>query len=325
MKYLITGAAGFVGRHLINAIKATEPQAEIAVTDLVPMPAWMAGVGGLDYVVTNLLDKGLVTALLERTKPENVIHLASFSSVAYSWEKPAECFYNNTLIFINIIEGVRQHAPSAKVLSVGSSEEYGNVLESEVPLREAQPLRPTSPYGVARVSQEMLSQVFVRGYGLDIRLTRSFNHIGPFQREIFVIPGLIKQFIEAMVNGVDEVKLSVGNIDVVRDFTDVRDVVQAYLAIMERGVPGEVYNVCSGLGHSIRETIEEIAEITGMKYTISIDKSKVRPLENKIIIGDNSKILRACDWKPAIEIATAIADIVQYWNRIMAEEQGIKS
>jgi GDP-4-dehydro-6-deoxy-D-mannose reductase len=322
MKYLITGAAGFVGRHLISTIKAMEPLAEIAATDLVAKPSWMAGISGLDYAKANLLDKGAIGALLERTKPERVIHLASFSSVAYSWDKPAECFYNNTLIFINIIEGVRQHAPSARVLSVGSSEEYGNVLESDVPLRESQPLRPTSPYGVARVSQEMLSQVFVRGYGLDIRITRSFNHVGPFQREIFVIPGLVKQFVEAMANGADEVNLSVGNIDVVRDFTDVRDIVKAYLAIMERGVPGEVYNVCSGLGHAIREIIGEISKITGMKYAITMDESKVRPLENMIIIGDNHKILKSCDWKPAIGIEKTLADTVRYWQRMMNQEQG---
>jgi GDP-4-dehydro-6-deoxy-D-mannose reductase len=317
MKYLITGAAGFVGRHLISAIKAMEPLAEIAATDLVAKPSWMAGISGLDYAKANLLDKGAVGALLERTKPERVIHLASFSSVAYSWDKPAECFYNNTLIFINIIEGVRQHAPSARVLSVGSSEEYGNVLESDVPLRESQPLRPTSPYGVARVSQEMLSQVFVRGYGLDIRITRSFNHLGRYQRDIFVIPGLVKQFVEAKRRGSRNVDLSVGNIDVVRDFTDVRDVVKAYIAILERGDAGEVYNVCSGFGRSIRQMIDEIARITGMEYSVTVDESKVRPLENRIIIGDNHKILEACGWKPGIDIVSALADTVRYWEEAL--------
>jgi GDP-4-dehydro-6-deoxy-D-mannose reductase len=317
MRYLVTGAAGFVGRHLIASIKETEPSAEIYATDLVPMPSWMVVVAGLNYTVANLLDRESVDALLERTKPGKVIHLASYSSVAYSWEKPAECFYNNTLIFINIIEGVRQHVPTARVLSVGSSEEYGNVLESDVPLREVQPLKPTSPYGVARVSQEMLSQVFVRGYGLDIRITRSFNHLGPYQREIFVIPGLIKQFLEAKVRGSKEVALDVGCIDVIRDFTDVRDVVKAYLAILERGERGEVYNVCSNLGYSIRQLIGEIAKTIGMTYSIVVDEAKVRPLENRIIIGDNSKILALCDWKPSIDISKALADTILYWEGVL--------
>jgi GDP-4-dehydro-6-deoxy-D-mannose reductase len=234
--------------------------------------------------------------------------------VSYSWEYPVESFNNNTNIFLNILEAVRREDIKARVLSVGSSEEYGNVSEHEVPLTETAPLKPTSPYGVARVSQELLSKVYVEGFGLDIVMTRSFNHIGPYQREVFVIPGFIKQFATAEKEGRREFILRTGDIDVVRDFSDVRDVVIAYAMLMERGLKSEVYNVCSGIGQNLSDLISLIGRIMGMKTEILRDSALGRPSENRIIVGDRTKISSLCGWKPSFSIEKTLGDTIEYWR-----------
>lgn len=314
MNYLITGAAGFVGRYLIAEIGREHPEALVYATDIVDEPDWMRGYSNLAYVQVNLLDRGAVDALVGRLTPQKIIHLASFSSVAYSWDHPADSFLNNNLIFINLIEALKKITSPFAFLSIGSSEEYGNVPEPDIPLTESHGLNATSPYAAARVSQEMLSRIFAYGYGMNIMMTRSFNHMGPFQRETFIVPSLIKQFVGAQKSGQKSVELQVGDIDVVRDFTDVRDVVRAYLAILEYGKAGEVYNVCSGKGLLIRDLIQNIADMMGMSYTIHKDKNRVRPTENRIVIGDNEKIRQQCGWSPEIDINTTLMDTISFWQ-----------
>lgn len=314
MNYLITGAAGFVGRYLIAEIEREQPEAFIYATDIVDEPAWMQGYSNLDYVSINLLDHSAVDTLVNKLTLQRIIHLASFSSVAYSWDHPADSFLNNSLIFINLIEALRKTSSPFALLSIGSSEEYGNVPETDIPLTENHSLNATSPYAAARISQEMLSRVFAQGYGMNIMMTRSFNHMGPFQRDTFVVPSLIKQFVAANKSGRKSVELQVGDIDVARDFTDVRDVVRAYLAILEYGKAGEVYNVCSGKGVLIRSLIQNISDIMGMSYTIHKDETRVRPTENRVVIGDNKKIRQQCRWSPKIDINTTLVDTISFWQ-----------
>jgi len=142
-----------------------------------------------------------IREIIKNSSAKYIIHLASFSSVEFSWRNPGESFLNNTLIFINLIEAIKDFCPTCRILSIGSSEEYGEIAHSELPIIESQPLRPRSPYGGARISQELLSEVFYSGYGLDIIMTRSFNHIGAFQRESFVVPSLVRQFVQAEREG----------------------------------------------------------------------------------------------------------------------------
>jgi len=317
MNYLITGAAGFVGRYLIAEIVREQPEAFIYATDIVDEPDWMRGYSNLNYVPINLLDRGAVDTLVSRLTPQRIIHLASFSSVAYSWDHPADSFLNNSLIFINLIEALKKISSPFAFLSIGSSEEYGNVPKTDIPLTESHSLNATSPYAAARISQEMLSRVFEQGYGMDIKMTRSFNHIGPFQKDTFIVPSLIRQFVAASQAGQECVELQVGDIDVIRDFTDVRDVVRAYLAILQYGEAGEVYNVCSGKGISIRNLIQNISDMMGMTYTIHVDEARVRPSENLVIIGDNKKIRQKCGWCPEIDIRTTLSDTIAFWQKIM--------
>jgi GDP-4-dehydro-6-deoxy-D-mannose reductase len=239
------------------------------------------------------------------------VHLASFSSVGFSWTDPVESFRNNTNIFLNVLEGVRRDAPTARILSVGSSEEYGLVAEADLPLVETTPLHPLSPYAVARVAQEHLGEVYARGYGLDIVATRSFNHVGAGQSPQFVVSALGKQFAELARGRRD--RLEVGTTSVVRDFLDVRDVVTAYTGLLDRGTRGEVFNICSGRGTSIAGVIEMFAQIAGVTPRIEIDPTKVRPVENDRVIGSHAKLTAAIGWRPTIGLADSLRAIYEDW------------
>jgi GDP-4-dehydro-6-deoxy-D-mannose reductase len=246
--------------------------------------------------------------------PTHIVHLASFSSVSKSWDNPIDSFMNNTNIFLNIVEIIRKNKISCRLLSVGSSEEYGNVSDGCIPIKETMNLRPVSPYAIARVSQEMLSQCYVSSYGLDIVLTRSFNHLGPGQREIFVIPSFVKQILVAKKEGKLQVDLHTGDISIVRDFIDVRDVVKAYYKLLEKGISGELYNICTGIGRSLEDIINMLASLLEVKIRIKIEQDKIRPNDNKIIIGDNSKINSHTEWKPEITLADSLQDLINYWK-----------
>ena len=230
--------------------------------------------------------------------------------MAYSWEHPTESFMNNTNIFLNVVNAVAKYVPTCRILSVGSSEEYGNVGKDDIPIKERQRLIPTSPYGVARVSQEMLSKLFVDSFGLDIILTRSFNHIGPWQDERFAIPSFVRKILDIKDRGLLKGTIVTGDISVIRDFIDVRDVVRAYWLLLQRGTKGEIYNICSGKGRSLESVIESIATHLDLQIECSIDAKLVRPNENPIIIGANYRIYDSVGWKPEIPFDKTIDDII---------------
>jgi GDP-4-dehydro-6-deoxy-D-mannose reductase len=318
---LITGASGFVAKYLISEVLNDDVNNYVIGVDIAnpaSIPAlWRDRV---EFRKINLLEDESVKRLVKETSPEKIFHLASFSSVAKSWESPAFSFNNNLNIFLNILEAVREKKTKTRILSVGSSEEYGDKSFKDIPFTEDSEVKPTSPYGVARVSQEMLSRVYVFGYGLDIVLTRSFNHIGPFQREQFVIPGFIKQFVESERNSKKEFVLKSGNVEVVRDFSDVRDVVKAYSLLMQKGISGQIYNVCSGKGESLVQIIGIIEKYMNMKAILRKDPELFRPMENHVIIGDNSKIKKQCGWDREYTIEQTIADTVDYWREKLRSE-----
>lgn len=307
MKYAITGCYGFVGRYLVQHLLAREPDATIIALDRVirddlPVSA---------RYELDLLDVEALLAIIAREKPDHLIHLASLSSVGLSWQNPVASFTNNTNIFLAVLESVRRGSPTTRILSVGSSEEYGVVQPAELPLRETSPLRPASPYAVARVAQEHLGDVYVRGFGLDIVSTRSFNHVGAGQTDQFVISAIGKQFAE-IAKGKRE-HLQVGTTDVVRDFLDVRDVVDAYHKLLGGGVRGEVYNVCSGQGTSIAAAIELFRSITGLHPPTVTDPSRMRPVENALVVGSNDRIAAALGWQPSYSIRESLRAVYEHW------------
>jgi GDP-4-dehydro-6-deoxy-D-mannose reductase len=256
-------------------------------------------------------------------RPDVLIHLSSYSSVAYSWKYPIDAIKNNTNIFLNLLEALRAHASSCRVLSIGSSEEYGIVSENQTPLREHQPLRPASPYAVARVAQEDLSRVYCAGFGMDVVCTRSFNQVGPGQSDRFVVSAIARQFAE-LVSG-RTTSITTGDIGIVRDFLDVRDAVRAYRLLLKKGVAGEVYNVCSGRGYAIGAVVSMLMEITGTKPPMSVDRSLLRPVENRIVVGSYEKLAASTGWQPEIEFARTLQDILEYWLEAARAAPGTES
>ena len=309
MKYLITGCYGFVGAYLVRRIAAEDPRARIVAVDRIPAPPGFPAVAS-SYCL-DLLDLDAFDAVLASERPDHLVHLASFSSVGFSWKHPTTSFTNNTNIFLDVLECVRRSSPRTRILSVGSSEEYGVVDATALPLRETSPLRPASPYAVARVAQEHLGEVYVRGFGLDIVATRSFNHVGAGQTDQFVISAIGRQFAE-LAKGKRE-RLTVGTTTVVRDFLDVRDVVTAYLALLAHGEKGEVYNVCSGRGVSIAEAIGIFEAITGLHPAVETDPALVRPVENAIVVGSHDKLTAAVGWRPIHSLEESLRGVYDHW------------
>ena len=309
MKYLVTGCYGFVGSYLVRRLVAVDPDAVIVAVDRSPAPEGFPAVA-TSYCL-DLLALEELAPVIAREQPDHLVHLASFSSVGYSWQNPVESFTNNTNIFLAVLECVRLHSRHTRILSVGSSEQYGLIAADDLPLRETCQLRPLSPYAVARVAQEHLGDIYVRGFGLDIVATRSFNHVGAGQSAQFVISAIGKQFAE-IVAGKRE-HLTVGTTSVVRDFLDVRDVVAAYTVLLARGKTGEVYNICSGRSTSIDGAIEMFEAVAGVKPRCVTDPALVRPVENEIVIGSHAKLTAAVDWRPTHELEESLRGVYDYW------------
>ena len=315
-KYLITGFSGFVSRHFLEYLAREKRRASILGVDIHP-PGFKANdFPGLTwkYEKIDLMEKKRVENSLRSFQPDYILHLASYSSVAFSWKNPTLSFQNNTNIFLNLLEAVRKINLRSRILAVGSSDEYGNVMPDDLPLKEGSPLNPVSPYAVARVSQELLAKIYVEGFGLDIIRTRSFNHIGPGQREIFVVSSFARQMVELEKRRQSSGRITTGDVSIIRDFVDVRDVVRAYDLLFQKGRTGEVYNICRGKGHSLQEIIETIAGIMKIKVAVKVDPKLIRPSDNRIIIGSNRKITKETGWQPEITLQQSLSEIVQYWR-----------
>ena len=313
--FLITGSSGFVGTYFIELLNGIKEKVNIFCVDITEngFNAKSFNNGRIEFSKVDLLNNNKVKEIILKFHPDYILHLASFSSVAFSWSNPVLGFNNNTNIFLNLIEAVRETGIKCRILSVGSSEEYGRVKEADIPICESVTVNPISPYAVARVSQELLSKVYVSGYGLDIVMTRSFNHFGPLQKEIFAIPSFVKQIVKIKKEGKSKGVLRVGDVDIVRDFLDVRDVVKAYYLLMLNGRTGGIYNVCGGKGISLRKIIQCIANYLKIKVELTIEQSLVRPNDNPIILGKNEKIREELGWSPEISLEKSIADICDYW------------
>lgn len=310
-KYLFTGCSGFVAAHYFEFLSQNEKLIEIIGIDTRP-PMRVPSNLSFIFEKIDLVDRASVNALIRKHKPQCIVHLASQSSVALSWTDPCGSFSNNTNAFLNLIEAVRKYIPEARVLSVGSSEQYGNVDESNLPISEFCELRPVSPYAVARCSQEWLSRVYVDSYGLDILMTRSFNHVGIYQSEQFFVSGIAHAFARAKRHGMKTCKLEVGDLEIVRDFVDVRDVIEGYNVILNNAERGSVFNICSGKGIRLYEIVEKIADISGIRPVIKTDQSRLRVSENRVVIGSNQSLREQLGWQPIIGLDQSLREITEY-------------
>ena len=314
MKILITGFSGFVSFHFVEYLYNHDIKAEVyGISRRKPLFNYEKYQDKLKifFYEMNLLEQEKLLQLLEQIEPDYVLHLAAFSSVAYSWKYPEESFKNNCNIFLNLINAIKKVSPYCRILSIGSSEEYGNVVQENLPIRENNVLSPLSPYAVARVAQEQLSKIYVDAWGMQIIMTRSFNHIGPRQDERFVVPSFIKKISAIKNSGKTEGIIETGDISIVRDFIDVRDVADAYYKLLINGTVGEVYNICSGRATKLSEIIQIIAEETGVKVTTSTKPEFIRPNDNREIVGSYYKIQTELGWFPSIALTDTIKDMLK--------------
>ena len=310
MKYLITGHSGFVGKYLVDYILQMEADAEIVGLDIFPT---LQKHQNLKEFVINLLETEKLDSILSDFKPDYIVHLASYSSVAYSWQYPLESFRNNTNIFLNLLESIHKQSPQSKLLSIGSSEEYGFVSLEDLPLEETLKLRPLSPYAVARVAQENMSRVYSKGFNLNIVCTRSFNHIGCGQEDKFVVSSLAKRFAEFKTGKCAEI--IIGNTSIIRDFLDVRDVVRAYYMLLKSNADSsEIFNICSGCQTSIQDIIDIFKKITNTTPPLIVDQNLLRPVENYVVVGSNQKLNKLTGWEPQIKLEDSLKDIATWWR-----------
>jgi len=309
MKALIIGAAGFVGGHLATELLnngwdvcGTKLPTEAATLDI--------PVSGLD-----ILDGAAVRGLLNKIKPDHVFHLAAQSSVPASWKQPALTVDVNVKGVVNLLEAVRDMETPPRILLVGSGDEYGYIKPEELPVKEDTPLRPGNVYACTKIAQGMMGQIYARAYGLDIIIVRAFNHIGPGQTDAFVVPAFCKQ-IAAIEAGRSENNgvIKVGNLDAKRDFTDVRDIVKAYHLLIEKGTPGEIYNVGSGTSMAIKDILDELITLSKAEITIQQDPSRMRPSDTPVIEADISKLTSCTSWHPAIPLSATLSDILTEWR-----------
>ncbi|OPX17497.1 GDP-mannose 4,6-dehydratase, partial [candidate division WOR-3 bacterium 4484_100] len=214
----------------------------------------------------------------------------------------------------NLFESVRELKLDPKIHIAGSSEEYGLVYPEETPIKETNPLRPLSPYAVSKVAQDFLGYQYFKSYGLKIVRTRAFNHTGPRRGDVFVTSNFAKQIVE-IEKGMRPPVIKVGNLNAVRDFLDVRDVVRAYALALEKGVPGEVYNIASGKGIKIKELLERLIKISGVDLKIETDPSRLRPSDVELLIGSPEKFQMATGWKPEIPFDKTLKDLLDFWRK----------
>jgi GDP-4-dehydro-6-deoxy-D-mannose reductase len=294
MKALITGARGFVGRHLA---------AHLARTNVDVVELDVDGVHPID-----ITDGDAVTGRLTAERPDTVYHLAARSHVGSSWEA------GDLLMRVNV-DGTRHvldaciTAETRRVLVVGSAEQYGAVEPDDLPVREITPFRPLTPYGESKVAAEALALAAHRDHGLEVVCVRAFNHTGPGQPPTFLVPGLAARIAAAEREGTDEITL--GNMDPVRDFSDVRDVVRAYALLASAGTPGEAYNVCSGRGVRVGDLAADLIARSTRSLTVTASAELSRPVDVPILVGDPAKLVAATDWEPEFGLADTLDAVLE--------------
>lgn len=313
LKVLITGITGFVGSHLAEYALSKGAEVYGSIRWRSNMENILHILNHLHLIECDLRDASSVLALINKVKPDYIFHLAAQSFVPTSWHAPAETLFNNIISQVNILEAVKIARLDPLIHIAGSSEEYGYVLPDELPIKESNPLRPLSPYGVSKVAQDLLGYQYYKSFGLRIIRTRAFNHTGPRRPEVFALSGFAKQIAE-IERGIREPVILVGNLEASRDFTDVRDVVRAYWLALEKGEPGEVYNIASGRAIKIGDGLKMLLSFSQISAEIRQDPAKSRPSDVPILCGDATKFKERTGWSPQIPFEQTLKDLLNYWR-----------
>lgn len=314
MRILITGAGGFVGGHLVDLL-LTLPELSLHAAVFNP-PGENPRLDGrlVTQHVVDLRDPDAVRALIEAARPDRVVHLAALAQVGASFRDPWQTLENNIRIQLNLQEAILRSGLQTRILIVSSSEIYGAARGASGPIDESYPFAPASPYSVSKVTQDMLGLQYHLAHGMDIIRARPFNHIGPSQRSGFVAADFASQ-IAAVEAGRQEAVMWVGNLAAERDFTDVRDVVRAYWLLLERGTPGEAYNVCSGTARSIQALLDTLLSFSSAEIEVRQDPARMRPSDVPRHVGDASKLRAATGWQPTIPFERSLLDILNDWRQ----------
>ncbi len=279
----------------------------------------------IELVDCNLMDASAVIQTIERIKPDMVFHLAAQSYVPESWRSPAATLTDNMMMQLNLLEAIRFSGLEPVIQLACSSEEYGMVKEHELPINESNELRPLSPYGVSKVTQDMMGYQYWASYGMKIIRTRTFNHEGPRRGEVFVTSNFAKQIAEIEL-GLREPVLKVGNLTAKRDWTDVRDIVRAYWLAVHHCNPGEAYVLASGQSRSVQELVDYLLSLSTKKIQIELDPERLRPSDVPLLEGDSSKFRACTGWKPEYTFEQMIEDLLNYWrDRLRASTADLRN
>jgi GDP-4-dehydro-6-deoxy-D-mannose reductase len=310
-RILITGGTGFVGSHLIHYLKSSGVDLSVVSSSV---PARRES--GVNYYTADIRDADETAAAIRAANPDQIFHLAGVSSVAASWNDPRRAFEVNVLGSCNVFEAAMRQPTPARILNVSTGQVYAR---SDVAIKETSRTSPDNPYAATKAMAELLMVQHQGSRSGGIVTVRAFNHTGPGQSPAYVLPSFAKQLAE-MEAGLCPPVLKVGNIDVKRDFTDVRDVVVAYCELLENGKTGEVYNVCSGRAVLLADLLRELRKNCDAAVDIEIDPARLRADEPALMVGDPGKILRDTGWSPRIPLDNTIKDLLTYWRaRIKAE------
>ncbi len=324
MRFFITGITGFVGIHLADRLLELGHDVAGVAADPGRIATLHARHGARfpkDAVtIGDLRDRTGLRAALARSAPDGVFHLAGIAFVPATFARPELAYEVNFLGTLELLNAVREVAPQARVVQVTSGEIYGAVDPArDLPLTEEQPLRPLSPYSVSKAAADLAGYQAFRANGLSVIRARPFNHTGPGQAPSFVCPEFARALAAAEI-GKGPAVLRVGNLDVARDFSDVRDIVGGYLALFERGIPGEAYNLGSGVATPVRSILEDLRAACRVPVTVETDPAKVRPNDAPRIVASIDKIRRETGWAPKRPLATTLADLLAEWRTRLAQE-----
>jgi len=314
VRVFITGITGPVGSFLADYL-LTIPGLELHV-----FKRWRSDPRPIEHLFGRVTvhegdveDAFVLDRAIAAAAPDRIYHLAAQSYPSASWDAPVHTLRTNAEGTLNLLEAVRRHVPQARVHIAGTSAEYGWVGPDEVPIREDRSLRPASPYGVSKVAAELSGLQYHDSFGLHVVVTRSFNHVGPRQGDRCSIQTFCRQMAMAEV-GRQEPVIHVGNLEARRDFTHTRDVARALWLLLDRGRPGTVYNLCSGTATRIGDIVQMVVERGRVPVTVQVDPARLRPSDEPILMGDNTRLREATGWEPTVSMEQIVEELLEYWR-----------
>ena len=311
MRALITGITGFAGGHLAQILIDRGDEVFGVARDIGFSLDHLSQ--KIDTVIKDLQDMQVVNHLLEEVKPDAIYHLAGQAFVPTAWDNPWDTLENNIRPQLNILQAMIKQNSKARLLVVASNEVYGVVPLDKLPVKEDTLMRPDNPYGVSKVAQDTLALQYHLSHGVDVLRVRAFNHIGPRQSPFFVASSFAKQ-IAQIEAGLHEPVLCVGNLEAQRDFTDVIDVMRGYALLVEKGQPGEAYNVGTGRAYSIQYLLDTLLSYTDTRIEIQQDSDRMRPSDVPVIYADNSKLRAQTGWEPTYKFEESLKRVLNYWR-----------